>query len=114
MTETKHAHMTSITRFFAYTAVPHDNINHCLMIRNIQKNNAIIYNVHWFITQMNNVKHWINGKNDFRKGLAKPAYLPVLLLARAHPDGTNGLCSLFARRVRTQGYTGLASKILNE
>ena len=61
---------------------------------------------------MNNVKHWINGKNDFRKGLAKPAYLPAL--ARARPDGTNGLCSLFARRARTQGYTGLASKILDE
>ena len=42
MTETKHAHMTSITRFLTYTAVPHDNINHCLMIRNIEKNNVIM------------------------------------------------------------------------
>ena len=38
--------------------------------------------------------------------VAKPEYLPVF--ARTRPDGTNRLCSLFARRARTQGYTGLA------
>ena len=38
----------------------------------------------------------------------------ICLFLRARPDGTNGLCSLFARRARTQGYTGLASKILDE
>ena len=37
-----------------------------------------------------------------------------LFLRARRPDGTNGLCSLFARRARTQGYTGLASKILDK
>ena len=41
-------------------------------------------------------------------------YICLFLCARVLTERTNGLCSLFARRARTQGYIGLASKILDE